>query len=89
MRELDHALERAVLLARGRTLAAADLGLRTAADGAPPIEKLTLEEAERLLIQRALERHGGNVSEAAKSLGLSRSALYRRLERHGIRAAGG
>jgi len=88
VRELDHAIERAVLLARGRLLGAEDLGLRTAADGAPPLERLTLDEAERLLIQRALDRHGGNVSEAAKSLGLSRSALYRRLERHGIRAAG-
>ena len=88
VRELDHALERAVLLARGDVLAPEDLGLRTAADGAPPIERLTLDEAERLLIQRALDRHGGNVSEAAKSLGVSRSALYRRLERYGIRAAG-
>lgn len=88
VRELDHAIERAVLLARGKVLEPGDLGLRTPGDGAPPIERLTLDEAERLLIQRALERHGGNVSEAARSLGLSRSALYRRLERHGIRAAG-
>ncbi len=88
VRELDHAIERAVLIARGAVLAPGDLGLRTKADGAPPIEQLTLDEAERLLIQRALGRHGGNVSEAARALGLSRSALYRRLERHGIRAAG-
>ena len=88
VRELDHAIERAVLLARGKALGPEDLGLRTAADGAPPIEKLTLDEAECLLIQRALDRHGGNVSEAARTLGLSRSALYRRLERHGIRAPG-
>ncbi|MFN8589367.1 MAG: sigma-54 dependent transcriptional regulator [Candidatus Eisenbacteria bacterium] len=88
VRELDHAVERAVLLARGRQVGTEDLGLRTAADGAPPLERLTLDEAERLLIQRALERHGGNVSLAAKALGVSRSALYRRLERHGIRAPG-
>ncbi len=88
VRELDHAIERGVLLARGTELAAEDLGLRTAADGAPPIERLTLDEAERLLITRALERHGQNVSLAAKALGVSRSALYRRLERHGIRAPG-
>ncbi len=88
VRELGHAIERAVLLSRGKVLEAGDLGLRTAGDGAPPLEKLTLDEAERLLIQRALDRHGGNVSLAAKSLGLSRSALYRRLERHGIRAPG-
>ncbi len=88
VRELGHAIERAVLLARGTLLEPVDLGLRTAEDGAPPIEQLTLDEAERLLIQRALDRNGGNVSLAARSLGLSRSALYRRLERHGIRAAG-
>ena len=45
---------------------------------------MTLDEAERLLIGKALERHGGNVSDAAKSLGLSRSALYRRLEKYGL-----
>jgi DNA-binding NtrC family response regulator len=85
VRELDHVVERAVLLARDRVVHAADLGLRPAADGAaPPIEQLTLDEVERMLIQRALKRHAGNVSDAAKSLGLSRSALYRRLERHGL-----
>jgi transcriptional regulator of acetoin/glycerol metabolism len=52
--------------------------------GAPALEQLTLDEVERVLIQRALRRHDGNVSEAAKTLGLSRSALYRRLERHGL-----
>ncbi len=88
VRELDHAIERAVLLARGADVGAEDLGLRTVADGAPPIEHLTLDEAERLLITRALERHGNNVSLAARSLGVSRSALYRRLERHGIRDPG-
>jgi DNA-binding NtrC family response regulator len=84
VRELDHAVERAVLLARGNVLAPEDLGLRAADGGAPPLERLTLDEVERVLIQRALERHGGNVSEAARSLGVSRSALYRRLGRHGI-----
>ena len=88
VRELDHAIERAVLLARGGELGTEDLGLRAPAGGAPPIERLTLDEAERLLIQRALDRHDGNVSLAARALGLSRSALYRRLERHGIRAPG-
>jgi DNA-binding NtrC family response regulator len=85
VRELDHAVERAVLLARDRLVHATDLGLRAAADAtAPPMEALTLDEVERMLIQRAIQRHQGNVSEAAKSLGLSRSALYRRLERHGL-----
>ncbi len=85
VRELEHAIERSVLLARGRLVGVADLGLRpAAATASAAIESLTLEEVERLLIQRALQRHSGNVSEAAKTLGLSRSALYRRLERHGL-----
>jgi DNA-binding NtrC family response regulator len=84
VRELDHTLERAVLMASGTTLRAADLGLRGAGGAAPRLEDLPLEEVERLLIRKALERHGGNVSTAAKALGLSRSALYRRLQHHGL-----
>ena len=84
VRELDHAVERAVLMARGDTVQAGDLALRAGAQGAPRLEELTLEEVERLLIQKALERYGGNVSQAAKTLGLSRSALYRRLSQHGL-----
>jgi len=84
VRELDHVLERAVLMARGHVLEAADLGLRAPAQGPAVLEQMTLDEVERVLIQKALARHGGNVSDAAKTLGLSRSALYRRLERHGL-----
>ncbi|MDX2000368.1 MAG: sigma-54 dependent transcriptional regulator [Thermoanaerobaculia bacterium] len=88
VRELDHAVERAVLFARGPVIAVEDLGLGlpTAASSASPgtLEELTLEEVERLLVKKALERHGGNVTEAARSLGLSRSALYRRLEKHDV-----
>ncbi len=85
VRELDHAIERAVLLAPGPELRASDLGLRAADGGTlPALEQLTLDEVERELIRRALRRHDGNVSDAAKALGLSRSALYRRLERHGL-----
>lgn len=83
IRELGHAVERAVLLAQGETIRAVDLGLRSAggAGGAAPrFEDLPLEEAEQILIRKALARHGGNVSHAARALGLSRSALYRRLE---------
>jgi transcriptional regulator of acetoin/glycerol metabolism len=46
---------------------------------------MTLDEVERHLIQRALVRTGGQVSDAAKALGLSRSALYRRLQHHGLK----
>jgi DNA-binding NtrC family response regulator len=85
VRELEHAIERAVLMAAGERVAASDIGLRPVqAAGSAGLEQLTLDEVERELIRRALKRHDGNVSEAAKSLGLSRSALYRRLERHGL-----
>jgi DNA-binding NtrC family response regulator len=82
VRELDHAVERAVLLARGTKISALDLGL----EGTPSsrgLEEMTLEEVEEHLIKKALDRYGGNVSQAASALGLSRSALYRRLEKHG------
>jgi transcriptional regulator of acetoin/glycerol metabolism len=83
VRELDHAVERAVLLARDGLVRAADLGLSPPGEGtAPALERMTLDDAERLLIQRALRRTGGNVAEAARALGVSRSALYRRLGRH-------
>jgi DNA-binding NtrC family response regulator len=86
IRELDHAIERAVLLAQGELVRAGDLGLRatTAPGGVPRIDDLTLEEVEKMVIQKALTRFDGNVSQAAKALGLSRSALYRRLETHEI-----
>jgi DNA-binding NtrC family response regulator len=90
VRELDHAVERAVLLSRSETLEAADLALAPPA-GAParrPGEAApapaSLEELEREAIRQALSRHDGNVSLAARALGLSRSALYRRLQRHGL-----
>lgn len=82
VRELQHSVERSVLMARGSRIEASDLGLRRRADGTVLMDELTLDEAERLMIEKALERHQGNVSKAAESLGLSRSALYRRLQRH-------
>jgi DNA-binding NtrC family response regulator len=88
IRELDHAVERAVLLATGDTIRAGDLGLRqvqpATTSAQPRYEDMTLDEVERLLIRKALDRHDGNVSHAAKALGLSRSALYRRLETHDL-----
>lgn len=79
IRELDHAVERAVLLAQGDQIRGQDLALRGSGAAAPRLEDLTLEEVERLLIQKALTRYDGNVSRAAQALGLSRSALYRRI----------
>jgi DNA-binding NtrC family response regulator len=84
IRELDHAIERAVLLAQGDTVRAADFALRAGTGAAQRLEDLPLEDVERLLIQKALSRYGGNVSQAAKALGLSRSALYRRIASHGL-----
>jgi DNA-binding NtrC family response regulator len=83
VRELDHAVERAVLMARGERVSAVDLGLEGAPKGRG-LEEMTLEEVEEHLIRKALDRYGGNVSQAADALGLSRSALYRRLEKHGL-----
>jgi DNA-binding NtrC family response regulator len=84
VRELDHVVERAVLLAQGDTVRVSDLNLRPARDGAPRLEEMSLEEVERFLVQKALERFAGNVSQAAEFLGLSRSGLYRRLQKHGL-----
>jgi DNA-binding NtrC family response regulator len=94
VRELEHAIERSVLLAAGERITAEDLGLRrgggggaAAGEGAgEPLEDMTLEGAERHLIKRALDRHGGRVVDAARSLGVSRSALYRRLQALGLKA---
>ena len=83
VRELDHAIERAVLMTQGESVRPGDLSLRRAADGGPRLEDMSLEDVEELLVQKAMARCGGNVSAAAKELGLSRSALYRRLERLG------
>ena len=85
VRELDHAIERAVLLSAGPLIRSVDLGLRAAPpSGTPRLEEMNLEEVEKHLIQRMLARHGGNVSQAANALGLSRSALARRLEKFGL-----
>jgi DNA-binding NtrC family response regulator len=85
VRELSHTVERAVLLARGEAIAAHDLNLRSAQPGeAGALEEMPLEDVERHIIRKALERHGGNVSHAAEALGVSRSALYRRLQKYGL-----
>ena len=84
VRELDHAIERAVLMGDGRLARAGDLALKASVDARASLEELSLEEVEAFLIRKALARHGGNVSQAAGALGLSRSALYRRLQRHGL-----
>jgi DNA-binding NtrC family response regulator len=84
IRELEHTVERALLMMQGSVVQAADLNLRTTSEGATSLEEMPLEELERTFIRRALQRHDGNVSQAAEALGLSRSALYRRLQRYGL-----
>jgi DNA-binding NtrC family response regulator len=84
VRELDHAVERAVLMAQGEAIRATDLALRQPREGSSRIEDMSLEDVEAFLIKKALARFGGNVTQAAHTLGLSRSALYRRLQRYGL-----
>jgi DNA-binding NtrC family response regulator len=81
VRELDHAVERAILMAQGNVIHAVDLGLRQPDGPSERLDEMSLEEVESLLIRKAMARYG-NVTHAAKALGLSRSALYRRLERY-------
>ncbi len=83
VRELAHVVERAVLMADGDTIRADHLGLAQASrEAALAIDQMSLEEVERTLIAKAMRRFDGNVSKAAEALGLSRSALYRRLEKY-------
>ena len=84
VRELGHAIERAVLMAKGREITAADLGLQTPAGAQPASEEMSLDQAEKIFIQKVLARHGGDVRKAADQLGMSRSALYRRLQHFGL-----
>jgi DNA-binding NtrC family response regulator len=89
VRELQHVVERSVLMAHGQLIEPEDLGLRARRESqGSRVEQMTLAEAETYLIQKALSRHEGNVIEAARVLGLSRSALYRRLQQYGIKVPG-
>jgi DNA-binding NtrC family response regulator len=87
VRELDHTIERAVLMSRSNQIESADLGLgasRVSSQAGPGLEEMSLEAVESILIRKALQRSNGNVSQAAEALGLSRGALYRRMEKYGI-----
>jgi DNA-binding NtrC family response regulator len=84
VRELDHVIERAVLMTRGPQIMAADLGLTTGRDDSRGLEDMSLEEVEAFLIKKALARNDGNARKAAEALGLSRSAFYRRLQQYGL-----
>jgi DNA-binding NtrC family response regulator len=84
VRELDHVVERAVLMAQDRQIRAADLGLTSAGAESRSLEEMSLEEVEAFLIKKALARNDGNARKAAEALGLSRSAFYRRLQQYGL-----
>jgi DNA-binding NtrC family response regulator len=88
VRELAHAIERAVLMAdpAATAISARHLNLRPRPGGeASGADELSLEEAERVFIEKVLARHNGDVRLAAEQLGMSRSALYRRLQQYGVR----
>ena len=85
IRELDHCVERAVLMCKGSSIEAVNLGLSST--GNPVVtsmDDMSMDDLEKYFIERTLKRHSGNATEAAKALGLSRSAFYRRLQRFGL-----
>jgi DNA-binding NtrC family response regulator len=89
IRQLKQTLERTLLLAGKQQLTQADFLATCAVDEGVPgarlgVDGMTLEQVERHMIEQALHQHTGNISRVAKALGLSRTALYRRLERHGL-----
>jgi DNA-binding NtrC family response regulator len=84
VRELNHVIERAVLMARGTAIEPADLRLMAASASPADRRPMTLDEVELDAIRAALARHDGNVVAAAEELGMSRSALYRRMEKFGL-----
>jgi len=85
VRELGHAIERAVLMAQTEYITTQDLGLQPgSAPSTAAAEDMTLEQSEKLFVQRVLAKHGGDVRKAAEQLGVSRSALYRRLQYFGL-----
>jgi len=84
VRELDHSVERAVLMAQTECIRPSDLGLSDKRESTSSIEEMSLEEVESLLIRKTLTRYSGNISHAAEALGLSRSALYRRIQKYGL-----
>jgi DNA-binding NtrC family response regulator len=84
VRELEHTIERAVLMCRTDAIQPADLALNTQRVQSQGLEDLSLEAVEAMLVRKALQRYQGNVSQAAEALGLSRGALYRRMEKYGV-----
>ncbi|CAA9249774.1 MAG: Two-component transcriptional response regulator, LuxR family [uncultured Adhaeribacter sp.] len=86
IRELDHAIERAVIMSEGNALQVSDFGLTSAPgqNGNSLSEDLTLDALEKLMVQKMLAKYAGNITHAARELGITRTALYRRIEKHGL-----
>jgi DNA-binding NtrC family response regulator len=83
IRELSHAMERAVLMCRGETIVRHDLSIEPDDSAPASLESMSIEEVEQVLIRKALDRNEGNVSKAAADLGMSRATFYRRLKEQG------
>ena len=88
VRELSHVIERAVLMAPTRQISDLDFSFAPPVPTLSELDHMTLDAAEEMLVRRAMTRSEGNVQKAAEHLGLSRAALYRRLEKYGIRSPG-
>jgi DNA-binding NtrC family response regulator len=88
IRELQHSLERAIILSNSSVLQPEDFNFSTASakegDQQVNLDQFNLEEVEKLLIRKVLKKYNGNITQAASELGLTRSSLYRRLEKHGL-----
>ncbi|MCL4539243.1 MAG: sigma-54 dependent transcriptional regulator [Bacteroidetes bacterium] len=86
VRELQHTIERGIILSDSETLTSGDFNLSSGeqAGNLIPLNTFQLEEAEKLLIIKAVSKHDGNLTRAAKDLGITRAALYRRLEKYGL-----
>lgn len=84
VRELEHTVERAVLLCRSDEIEPGDLAIAAARASTQSFENMSIDEVEALLVRKVLRRCDGNISQASESLGLSRSALYRRIEKYGL-----
>lgn len=80
IRELSHAMERAVLMCKGETLALRDLAIDSDSGGKESLDTMSIEEVEKILMQKALDRNDGNVTKAAEQLGMSRATFYRRMK---------
>ena len=87
IRELQHSIERAVILSNASVLQPEDFNFTPSSgkeDGQLSLEQYNLEEVEKLLIRKVLKKYNGNITQAASELGLTRSSLYRRLEKYGL-----